>query len=206
MFAQLRSAASRSLWRQGSRTLTTAPAESSTDALLRSAFGSLGAAPVVAASSETPAVAARTAARSNVPPVLDIPPAEDPLLAYLASALTAKGKRAQASRIVARTMRYLHALTRAPPLPVIRAAVEAAAPAVRTTSTRIGAKVHFRPIALGEKQRTRFAVQWILAASEGKPGKTVEERLAREIIAVLQGASSALKKKEEIHKFAMVNR
>jgi small subunit ribosomal protein S7 len=103
-------------------------------------------------------------------------------------------------------MRYLHALTRSPPLPVLRAAIEAAAPAVRTTSTRIGAKAHFRPIALGEKQRTRFAVQWILAASEGKPGKKVEERLAREIIAVLQGSSEALKKKAEIHKFAMVNR
>lgn len=175
---------------------------------MRNAFASLGAAPAAEATTivtaTTPRVITRSSTSSNY--VLDIPPAEDPLLAYITSALTSRGKRAQASRIVARMMLYLHALTRSPPLPVIREAVAAAAPAVRTTSTRIGAKAHFRPIALGEKQRTRFAVQWILNASEGKPGKKVEERLAREIIAVLQGSSEALKKKAEVHKFATVNR
>jgi hypothetical protein len=71
---------------------------------------------------------------------------------------------------------------------------------------RQGSKSVAKPVALGEKQRVRFAVQWILEASEGKMGKTVEERLAREIVAVVQGTSQALKKKEETHRFAMVNR
>jgi Ribosomal protein S7p/S5e len=71
---------------------------------------------------------------------------------------------------------------------------------------RQGTKNIAKPVALGEKQRTRFALQWILKASEKKNGKTVEERLAREIIAVVQGSSEALKKKEEVHRFAMVNR
>ena len=49
-------------------------------------------------------------------------------------------------------------------------------------------------------------MQWILEASNTKPGKTLEERLAREIIAVLEGNSKALAKKMELHRFAMVNR
>jgi small subunit ribosomal protein S7 len=71
---------------------------------------------------------------------------------------------------------------------------------------RHGAKNVAKPVALGEKQRTRFALEWILEASERQSGQTVEERLARELIAVVQGSSKALEKKEEVHKFAMVNR
>jgi hypothetical protein len=59
---------------------------------------------------------------------------------------------------------------------------------------------------LGEKQRTRFAVKWILEACDSKPGKTLEERLAREVIAVLEGNSRALAKKLELHRTAMINR
>jgi hypothetical protein len=63
-----------------------------------------------------------------------------------------------------------------------------------------------KPVALGERQRMKFAVRWILDASYKKMGKKIEERLAREMVAVVQGDSEALKKKEEVHKFAMVNR
>lgn len=72
---------------------------------------------------------------------------------------------------------------------------------------RHAAKTTPKPIALGEKQRTRYGVKWIIEASERQSGKTFEERLAREIISVVQGNSEAVnKKKMEAHRFAMVNR
>ena len=49
-------------------------------------------------------------------------------------------------------------------------------------------------------------MRWILEASDSKPGKTLEERLAREVIAILEGNSKALAKKMELHRVAMVNR
>ncbi|TFY77989.1 hypothetical protein EWM64_g6022, partial [Hericium alpestre] len=58
-----------------------------------------------------------------------------------------------------------------------------------------------------ERQRTRYAVKWILDQSkQGKTGQTLEERLAREVIAVLQGSSSVHETKKRIHEFAMLNR
>ncbi|KAI0043497.1 ribosomal protein S7 [Auriscalpium vulgare] len=141
------------------------------------------------------------------PILLDIPPVEDPLLQYLANKIQKHGKRKQAARIVSRTLLWLHTLTRAPPLPIVREAIFAASPAVRSLNHRHGAKTVARPIALGEKQRTRYAVDWILkTVKEKKNGQTLEERLARELIAVLNGDSGVLKKKEEAHRFAMVNR
>ncbi|KAH7927790.1 ribosomal protein S7 [Leucogyrophana mollusca] len=135
-----------------------------------------------------------------------IPPATDPLLQYLTSALQHHGHRAKASRTVSRTLLHIHALTRAPPLPILREAILAAAPAVRCMTHKHGSKNVPKPIALSEKQRVRASVQAILNASTSKSGKTVEERLARELIAVVQGSSSALEAKEKVHRFAMVNR
>lgn len=74
---------------------------------------------------------------------------------------------------------------------------------------RIGAKAVVKPVALGEKQRIWYAVKWILDTVTRKAtsnGKTLEERLAREMIAIIQGTSEVLKKKEGVHRQAMANR
>jgi small subunit ribosomal protein S7 len=143
---------------------------------------------------------------SSVSTIMNIPPPEDPLLHYFTSSLLSHGHRARASRITARTLLHIHAFTRAPPLPILQQAILDASPAVRTLLHKKGGKTVPKPIALGEKQRTRFAVQAILKASKTKPGRTVEERLARELIGIIQGKSVALENKETIHKLAMVNR
>ena len=101
---------------------------------------------------------------------------------------------------------WVHSLTGAPPLEIVRHAVLLAAPAVRTISHTQGGKIVSRPVALSEKQRTRYAVKWMLKASDNRSGKTLEERFAREIIATLQGSSSVLAEKDRVHTFAMVNR
>lgn len=137
---------------------------------------------------------------------LDIPPAEDPLLHFVASSIMKHGRRHTASRSVNRMLLHLYAFTRAPPLPILREAVRLAAPSVKIVTTSSHNKNTLRPAALSEKQRTWFAIRWILQASEKKSGRTVDERLARELIAVVKGESDALKKKLEVHKFAMVNR
>ena len=144
--------------------------------------------------------------KANPPPMLNIPPAEDPLLHYLTSCIMKHGRRSKAARVTSRTLLHLHSFTRNEPLPLLREAILTASPAVKCLSHRHASKNVQKPIALGEKQRTRFAVKWILEASNSKPGKTLEERLAREVISVLEGNSKALAKKMDLHKVAMVNR
>lgn len=140
-------------------------------------------------------------------PVINIPPDEDPLLRYLTASIQQHGHRQSAARVTARTLLHLHAFTRAPPLPILREAIFKAAPAVRCMNFRIGAKAVVKPVALGEKQRIRTAVTWILKSIEKPKGvQTLEERLARELIGIIQGTSSVLQKKEEVHKLAMANR
>jgi len=80
------------------------------------------------------------------------------------------------------------------------------APAVRVTSNRRGAKSTIIPAALSERQRTRGGILAILTACDGRNERGFHIRLAREIVDILDGKSAALKRKEEIHRTAMVNR
>ncbi|KAK2460702.1 hypothetical protein APHAL10511_007172 [Amanita phalloides] len=174
--------------------LRAAPRASAQTHILSDALNSLG----VPTGKQLPQLSQSTAP--------DIPPAEDPLLHYFTSNIMRNGRRAKASRITSKSLLYIHTLTREPPLPILRKAIELASPAVRMVNNRSGAKTIPTPLPLSEKQRTRYAMQWILHASNGKPGRTLEERLAREIIAVSKGQSAALDEKLRVHKSAMINR
>lgn len=137
---------------------------------------------------------------------LDIPPAADPLIQYITSALQHDGKRHTAERRVKRMLLFLHTLTRAEPLPLLREAVFKVSPSIRTVRHRHATKEIIIPVALKEKQQVRRAVHWMLKESETRGGRTVEERLAREIVLVLNGTSKALNARDALHKLAMVNR
>ena len=175
--------------------------------ILTEAFNELGLAKPASGPPQPAPPTITTSTRPSSPPILDIPPAEDPLLRYLTSSLTQHGHRARAARIVSQTLMHLHAWTRAPPLPILRQAILDAAPAVRTLNHRQGGKTIYKPVALGEKQRTRKAVQAILTQVEKKQGR-LPEKLAREIMGILRGDkdNAVLRKKDEMHRHAMVNR
>ncbi|KAK7049253.1 hypothetical protein VNI00_005854 [Paramarasmius palmivorus] len=145
--------------------------------------------------------------KSNQPPLMNIPPQEDPLLHYLASRIMRNGNRTRASRTISRTLLHLHAWTRQPPLPILRQAIFALAPAARVASQTHGAKIIQQPMPLSEKKGIYYAVKWLLEEVEGRNGgPTLEERLAREIILLVKGESKALDKKATFHKLAMSNR
>lgn len=80
------------------------------------------------------------------------------------------------------------------------------------TSQKKGSKQVQVPIALGERQRVRRAITWILEASDKRNGtsegnsKKFGVRVAYEIEAILQGRSSVLEKKDKLHKDAIVGR
>ncbi|KAJ7149084.1 ribosomal protein S7 domain-containing protein [Mycena crocata] len=156
-------------------------------------------------------------------PLINVPPPEDPLLHFLTSMVMNHGKRATARRRVAKALLNIHTLTRAPPLPILREAVQLVSPAVRIrTENATPTKIASVPIALTERQPTRLGIKWLLeAAKQRTSGQRIrlEERLAREVIITLKEAAGArdkhsddvkytgaLAEREKMHKFATVNR
>ncbi|UZJ51487.1 hypothetical protein CBS101457_000807 [Exobasidium rhododendri] len=135
-----------------------------------------------------------------------LPLKTDPTLEAFVNNLMKDGKKASATRHILDMMQYLAKALHADPLPAVRAAIEAAGPLVRMQSRKSGGKNVAVPMALGPHQSRRKAIVAIIAASKKRSEKQLSVRLAREIIAVLEGSSSTLQKKEEAHRLAMVNR
>ncbi|KAF9032967.1 ribosomal protein S7 domain-containing protein [Panaeolus papilionaceus] len=137
---------------------------------------------------------------------LHIPPPTDPLLHFFSNCIMEHGKAARARKATHQMLVHIYAMTRSPPMPIFTQAVMEAAPAVRMRSIKKGGKSIQAPMALSERQRIKRGITWIVEASKKKPGKTVSERVAREVIAVLRGQSSVLETKTKSHQLAMVNR
>ncbi|KAF8974762.1 ribosomal protein S7 domain-containing protein [Flammula alnicola] len=131
------------------------------------------------------------------------------MLHFLTTMIMRHGLYAQAAKVTSQMLLHIHAMTRSPPMPIVEHAILAASPSVRCRRQKQrGGKATLVPMALSERQRTHLGILWIREAAEKKssPGKKLEERLAREMIAVLKGTSSALENKDKMHKEAMVNR
>ncbi|EIW51639.1 ribosomal protein S7 [Trametes versicolor FP-101664 SS1] len=135
-----------------------------------------------------------------------VPPAEDPLLHLFTSLVMKDGRRHEALRATSQMLLHLHAFTQQEPLPLLREAVTRAAPLLRCQQFKRAAKQFVFPTPLNERQRAHKALQWILEASKKKGGKNMPERVAREIIGVLNGKSVALDQKEMVHKLAVLHR
>ncbi|KAH9849040.1 ribosomal protein S7 [Lenzites betulinus] len=210
MFASIRHAVARTSLRRAAniRTLTDSAVA---DAVKETApdAGEIGLASIAASPSALSAASSSTPVAANAAQAaadIHIPPAEDPLLHLLTSLIMRHGKRQEAARATTKMLLHLHAFTQAPPLPLLRQAVVTAQPFLRCRQFKRAAKQFVFPMPLSERQRTRTALEWILDASDKKGGKHLPERLAREVVAVLKGDSTVLKKKEEVHKLAVLHR
>jgi small subunit ribosomal protein S7 len=142
--------------------------------------------------------------------ITEFPLIEDPLLHFFSSLLMVDGKRKSSDKIVARALLHIHALTRNPPLEILRAAVAKASPFVRVRSIRQGGKTIYHPVPLTEKQRTRKGILAMIDGCAKRNGKTIAERLAREAISIVMAESwnesDTLMKKKREHEFVMLNR
>jgi len=193
------------LLRTGARPQSTLTPKVEVDDVVATLTGLVSNSPMVPA---TPSLSVIAPRRTNLQSqaVLIIPPAEDPLLSYFTSMLLKNGNRHKASRIVTLTLQRIHALTHSPPLPILREAISLASPSVKIVTHKKNAKNVPTPFALGDKQRTRMAIRWILKESDGRGERSVSERLARVIFDIIRGDGNVLKKKEELHRLAVANR
>lgn len=139
-------------------------------------------------------------------PAISVPPLEEPLLDYMIGLLMRQGKRTIAQKHIINLLNQLRLITGLEPFPLLAKAVELASPQVVTKNEQKRIKVTTVPVALNETQRARRGILWIVKQSERRPGQKFGQRLAMEVIAVLNGTSEVLKLKADQHRLAYLNR
>jgi small subunit ribosomal protein S7 len=135
-----------------------------------------------------------------------LPPRADPTLAFFTALLMKDGKKAQAERFTTSALALVANTIHSNPLPLLHAAIGRCAPLVKLISKKQGGKTIQVPTPLTPRQSTRKALVWIIEASKKRSDRKIERRLAAELLAVTDGTSAAIQKKEEQHRMATVNR
>ncbi|EPX72670.1 ribosomal protein subunit S7 [Schizosaccharomyces octosporus yFS286] len=142
----------------------------------------------------------------SVDEIINRPFQVDPAVQHLVNMIMRDGKKTKAEKIVATALTIIQKEKGKNPVTLLRQALADISPIMKLiTAKRFNKGVEF-PIPLKEKQRRRIAIKWLLDSSKSHNSKRLSERLAREILAILDTTSTCFKKRDHLHKMCLVNR
>ncbi len=120
--------------------------------------------------------------------------------------LMQRGKRSTAERIVYGALQLAETTTRKPGNEVFEVALKNASPLIEVKPRRVGGATYQVPVEIRADRRSSLAMRWIIEAARKRPGKSMSERLAGELVDAMNNAGGAVRRKEETHKMAEANK
>jgi len=139
--------------------------------------------------------------------VLPDPKFHDELIAKFTNVLMHSGKKSVARKILYSAMGEIGAREKEmPPLEVVRTAVEHVKPTVEVKSRRVGGSTYQVPVEVRPSRRQALAIRWIIQNAASRGGKTMESKLANELLDAFNNRGGAMRKKEDVHRMAEANR
>lgn len=130
----------------------------------------------------------------------------DRLVGKLINLVMRKGKKSISESICYRAFEMVQQKTGGEPLKLFRAAVDNVKPVVEVKSRRVGGASYQIPVDVRPERRISLALRWIIQYADQRTGKSMEEKLAAELIDAANKTGAAIKKKEDTHRMAEANK
>jgi len=142
-------------------------------------------------------------------PKRDVPP--DPIygstvVTKLINKVMLKGKKSVAERICYGAFEIIKNKTGRDPLEVFDQALKNTMPVVETRPRRVGGANYQVPVEVRPERRQTLAIRWLVNYARERQGKSMQEKLAAELLDAAQGTGGAVKKKEDTHRMAEANK
>ena len=116
------------------------------------------------------------------------------------------GKKALSQRLFYNAMDRIREGTGEDPLDVFETALRNVMPVLEVKPRRVGGATYQVPIEVNPHRKQVLAIRWLVNYARERGEKTMEERLANEIIDAYNETGGAIKKKEDTHKMAEANK
>ncbi|MEJ5375636.1 MAG: 30S ribosomal protein S7 [bacterium] len=145
----------------------------------------------------------REVTRRPIPPD---PVYNKPLITKFINVIMKRGKKSVAERIMYGALEIIQKRTKQDPLAVFEKAVENVKPLVEVKSRRVGGSTYQVPVEIRAERRVSLAIRWLVQFSQKRPEKTMEERLAAELMEAANHRGAAVKKREDTHRMAEANK
>ena len=138
--------------------------------------------------------------------VLPDPIYNSKLVTRLINKLMLDGKRGTAQTILYEAFKKIETKTSKPAMEVFEVAIGNIMPALELKVRRVGAANYQVPVEVSAERRVTLGLRWLVNYSRLRNEKTMEERLANEIIDAANGTGASVKKREDTHKMADANK
>ena len=117
-----------------------------------------------------------------------------------------QGKKSTAEGIFYEALTKLQAKGGDEPLKLFKKAVDNVKPQLEVKSRRVGGSNYQVPVEVRPARRTALAIRWLITFANGRGEKTMQDKLAGEIMDAANNRGNAIKKKEDTHKMAEANK
>ncbi len=138
--------------------------------------------------------------------VLPDPLYNDKIVTKLINNIMLDGKRGVAQKIVYGAFARVEEKAGKPALEVFGEAMNNVMPVLEVKARRIGGATYQVPIEVRPDRRQALALRWLTTFSRKRGEKTMEERLANELMDAANNTGASVKRKEEMHRMAEANK
>ncbi|MBT5775469.1 MAG: 30S ribosomal protein S7 [Dehalococcoidia bacterium] len=116
------------------------------------------------------------------------------------------GKKSTAERIVYGAFAQAEERSGRQGIEVFEQAIRNVTPVIEVKPRRVGGATYQVPIDIRSERRQALALRWLLNAARTRGGRSMEDRLASELMDAANNAGNAVRRKEEVHRMAEANR
>ena len=138
--------------------------------------------------------------------VLDDPIYGGKLVTKLVNQVMLDGKRGTAQKACYGAFDIIKDKTGREPLEVFEEAMNNIMPVLEVKARRVGGATYQVPIEIRPERRQTLGLRWLVSYARARSERTMQERLAGEILDACNNAGGAFKKKEDTHRLAEANR
>jgi len=138
--------------------------------------------------------------------VLPDPKYKSVLVTKFINGLMGSGKKSVAERIFYSSLSMIEQKTQGDGLEVFEKAIENVKPVLEVRSRRVGGATYQVPIEVRVNRKQALALRWIIGYAKARPGKSMAEKLAAELVAAAAKEGGSIKKREDTHRMAEANK
>ena len=129
------------------------------------------------------------------------------LVTKFISTIMRGGKRSTAERIMYKALDIVKEKSQDDPLKIFKKAIENVKPSLEVKSRRVGGSNYQVPVEVNPNRRLSLSIRWLVGFARARgDGKTMQEKLANELLDASNLRGGAVKKREDTHRMAEANK
>lgn len=138
--------------------------------------------------------------------LLPDPKFNDPLVTKFVNYMMERGKKNVAYNVFYDAIEIVEKKASESGLEVWKRAMNNVMPGVEVKSRRVGGATFQVPVEIRPERKINLSIKWLIDYARARGEKTMQDKLAAEVIAASKGEGAAIKKKDDTHRMAEANK